>query len=147
MTKNGEGERDPRLIAIAERLKQASKRFGRGADSAAAAEISLPTWERYLNGRVEPYFLPIACFAAAAGVSLDWVAYGRIVQAINDRRLIDAIAAVEARLEKARKKLDPEDKAILIVDLYTGAVSDVDGDRIDHDVADRRLERLIRLVK
>lgn len=118
---------------------------------AALAGISQRALQTYLNeGRDIPWERMVA-IADGAHVSLDWLAYGTErapAPPLNEQRLLNAIAAVEEYLEEiGEQQLTPEKKAILIVDLYTGAVSAANEGAVDNVTAHQRLGRLIRLVK
>lgn len=132
------------------RLKLLAKKVGGQSRLSALAGISQRALQTYLNeGRDIPWERMVA-IAEGTRVSLDWLARGIDRPAalpLNEQRLQNAIAAVEEYLEEIGEgKLTPEKKAILIIDLYTGAISDAE-ESIDNASANQRLGRLIRLVK
>lgn len=133
------------------RLKRLAKQVGGQAHLSALAGISQRALQTYLNeGRDIPWERMVA-IAEGTHVSLDWLARGidrPAAPALDEQRLLNAIAAVEEYLEEVDERhLSPEKKAILIVDLYTGAMPGDGQTEVDHAAASQRLGRLIRLVR
>lgn len=139
------------LRCLAQRIREAAVSLGAQPKGAAAAQVSLTQWERYLRGAASPAFLAIARFARAAGVDLNWLAYGSgpkhrapglaesvdahlrtavdrlesqrsLPQGELDESLLQtAIEAVEMHLAERGRALPSARKAALIAILYAGA--------------------------
>ena len=62
---------------LSNRLRQAEARFPNRAAAAAAAGVATSTFQSWVEGKRDPSFEGLARFAAATGVSLDWIAHGR----------------------------------------------------------------------
>lgn len=98
----------PALSALAARLKEATRTAGSRKAAAEMADISVAQWDRYLAGNASPPFLAIARLATRAGLSLDWIAYGKETRGASpiDEGLLSAIIK-EIEVEALRRGTRP----------------------------------------
>ena len=59
-----------------QRLAIVEEKFATRKEAAAAAKIAQSTFQRWAEGKAVPNFHGVASLAKAAGVSLDWLAFG-----------------------------------------------------------------------
>ena len=59
---------------LGNRLRALEKRFGNRAQAAEAAGVAKSTFQNWVEGKSDPSFEGLSKFAAASGVSLDWLA-------------------------------------------------------------------------
>lgn len=59
------------------RLRQVERRFKNRAEAANAAGVAKSSFQRWVEGKSDPSFEGLSRLAEAAGISLDWLAYGR----------------------------------------------------------------------
>ncbi len=62
---------------LSTRIREIEKRFANRAEAAKAAGVAKSSFQRWVEGKADPSFEGLSQFAAAAGVSLDWLAFGR----------------------------------------------------------------------
>lgn len=112
------------------RLRELEKRFRNRAEAASAAGVARSTFQNWVEGKSDPSFEGLARCAVAAGVSLDWLAYGSAsnaeehmhkesVQSPIDNELLEIIIDVlDKELRRRTVSLKADRKAFLISELY-----------------------------
>lgn len=117
---------------LAKRIRECASIVGSGDLLAEKSGIPRRTLETYLAGTSEPKISAIVRIAAAAVVSVDWLAVGRgnktgevrepagsyAVAGFNEQLLINVVTAVERVQQKEGLIILPEKKASLINLLY-----------------------------
>lgn len=108
-----------------------------------------------MTGDREPGFMSIARFARAAGVSLDWLAYGREGAVFDEALLVEVIIGVELYLADVKLSVPPTSKrkARLIAYLYgellrdaAAAAAAAGDDQIAPVVDPEKIRRLFDLL-
>ncbi|MCR9218994.1 MAG: helix-turn-helix transcriptional regulator [Alphaproteobacteria bacterium] len=121
------------LEALAERLSRACAQIGTKRQAAQVMGVSEDMVHRYCRAETKPPFLPLATLARAAGVRLDWLAYGEgaMLQgeeagapalALDVRLLVDVVETLEATLRALDLDLPPDTKARAVPLLYQYAL-------------------------
>lgn len=121
------------LEALAERLTKACAQMGAKREAARVMGVSEDMVHRYCRAETKPPFLPLAALARAAGVRLDWLAYGEgaMLQgeeagapalALDVRLLVDVVETLEATLRALDLDLPPDTKARAVPLLYQYAL-------------------------
>jgi len=112
---------DRQLLEFAGRLRDVAERFKPQEVAAGMAGCAVSTWQRYLRGEREPGVLTVARFAAAAGVSLEWLITGRaptspgtVDQPLLQRLLAEAFEVLDER----RIRVKPADIAEGVATIY-----------------------------
>jgi|GEM_PF-1703904 len=115
------------------RLRAIERRLGGRERAAAAAGVGVSTLASWVAGSADPKFSKVAALARAAGVSLDWLAYGEGGEArsqpphaandLNEQLLLDIIAVAEEVWSLAGLSPQPEEKAAKILAVYKEIVA------------------------
>lgn len=115
------------------RLKWTVDRIGTQKKAGSIAQVKPEMIAKYISGRAKPSFYAIKSLAAAAGVSLDWLAFGEghkpesmRVDSLDEEVLLAAIQAVEADLHDRGEMMPPSDKSRLIYLLYRTRMKEKD---------------------
>lgn len=112
------------------RLKWIVDRIGTQKKAGAVAQVKPEMIAKYISGRAKPSFYAIKSLASAAGVSLDWLAYGDTESSysgtIDEEVLLAAIQAVEGDLHERGETMSPNDKSRLIYLLYRTRMKEKD---------------------
>lgn len=135
------------LTAFAARLREATKLLRPQGRAAALAGVAVPTWQRYLKGEREPGALAVGRLAAAAGIDLHWLLYGKAADApadVDEELLREIIELIEEEAARRGHRPDPAKLASLIVHCYLDEASRAPQQpRRPDPVAIRRLFKLV----
>jgi len=96
------------------------------SEAAKVAGLSTLSLRRYISGEQSPSFDALARLACDRNVSLDWLAEGqgsafrdqRSSEILDKNRLLLALETVEEALSLTKKRLDPPNKADLLLTVY-----------------------------
>ncbi|MBO6808422.1 helix-turn-helix transcriptional regulator [Thalassospira sp.] len=112
------------------RLKWIVGRIGTQKRAGEIAQVKPEMIAKYISGRAKPSFYAIMSLASAAGVSLDWLAYGTTAalqaNSIDEEVLLASIQAVENDLHERGETMQPDDKSRLIYLLYRTRMKEKD---------------------
>jgi len=86
--------------------------------SAELTGVSYEQVSRWRDLKSRPPLFAIATLCQEAGVSVDWVLGLEDTQQLDSQLLTNCIKAAEEHLDERGEKLDPENKAKLISNLY-----------------------------
>jgi len=137
---------------LEKRIEEVCNLLDTRAQAAKCAGVSVEQLANYIQGRSKPGFLALKGICEEAGASLDWLSTGEGEMLIKNRHdniliddslLGDAISAVEEHLAVNKLILEPEKKALLILELVMITIEDGEGDKAR---ITGKLARLVRLA-
>lgn len=148
---------DEEGLALGERLRELAELVGGKKEMARLGEISEVQIYRYINGENIPSVRAIARIAAAAGVSLNWLATG---EGARERDAAGSEAATPAVLDRnllahlLERAADSEALTTMAADKRAGIIADVYADVVaneqDHTartrMADAVLSGVLRVI-
>lgn len=138
---------------IGSRIAATAVKLGSRKNAANISRISSDSLRRWIAEEVSPSFDGMARLAAAAGVSLDWLATGKEPQmagasepverqlgSVDRQRLFDVVETIEEELAARRIDLAPSKKAKLIVLVYE-EIAESEGAGVEYSK-----DKVIRLI-
>lgn len=112
---------------LGERLSSAIQMLGGPFAASRATGVSTDALAKWRTGASSPSFYGVIGLANAARIRLDWISTGEgpmrlaeapASEAVDEALMRDCIVVVEELLEEFGKRLAPEDKADLILNVY-----------------------------
>jgi transcriptional regulator with XRE-family HTH domain len=101
-----------------DRLKDLPRRAGGQRKLAEKAGVPLRSLAGWINDGVEPPAAKLAAIATAAGVSLDWIMFGREGPPLDEPLLSEVVTVIEREATQQGNRPSPDKYAALVLHVY-----------------------------